>query len=312
MKKAIFLMSMGGPDCLANVRLFLYRLFADSAIIRLPAWMRIPLALLISFLRAPGSRRNYTKIGGASPILENTEKQAIALEKILNKQGEEDHYRCFVGMSYMDPFIKDVVEKIKAFKADETILVPLYPQYSTTTTASTLKESKKFLNYPCKEVDCFYKNSGFIKAIVDNIEKKWSAAEKHGVPILLFSAHGLPQQIVDQGDPYPEQCEETVQAIIKELPFLCDITLCYQSHLGPQKWIKPYLEEELINAGNLGRPVLVVPISFVCEHVETLVELQKDYRQRAKDMGVPFYDVVSTVGTHPVFIKGLATILTKI
>lgn len=315
MKKAILLMSMGGPDRLESVQPFLFNLFKDKAIIRLPTLWRYVLAFIISRLHAKTSKENYEKIGGCSPLLQNTKKQAVALELALNNQRDGHEYTCFVGMSYWHPFIKEAVDQMKPYDPDEVYLLPLYPQFSTTTTASVLSEAHKRLKgigekIPVKEISSFHIEEGYIQALSELIEKKWKNIKldkKH----LLFSAHGLPLSIVEDGDPYPEQCAETMEAVLDRLPFSVKATLCYQSKVGPQKWLEPSLRDEIDRAATKGEAVLIVPLSFVSEHVETRVELKMDYKNYAKKVGLPFYDVVETVGVHPNFISGLVQKLTK-
>lgn len=307
MKTAVLLMSMGGPSSLKDVRPFLFNLFNDPAILRTPAAVRYPLAKLISFKREKEACEIYRKIGGYSPLLENTQAQAAALEKELG----EDH-RCFVGMSYSEPSIGAAMKEIKKEAPDRIVLLPLYPQYSTTTTASVLREAhkaaqKEGIKQPLIAIENFYENEGFIAAFVELIREKEKQAHAFGKPVLLFSAHGLPERIVTKGnDPYPYQCWETMKNMTSVLKSGSEAVLCYQSRVGPMKWIEPYIEDEIDRAAGHKRPIVVIPLSFVSEHSETMVELGMVYRERALLKGAPFYDVVPTVGIHPAFIKGLA------
>ncbi len=316
MKKAVLMMSMGGPLSLKDVRPYLFNLFKDPAIIRYPFWIRIPLAYYLSWKRVSLARQKYQKMGGRSPLLENTHKQAHALEKALNACSPDDTYRCFVGMSYWHPFIKKAVQDIEQYGPDEVILLPLYPQFSTTTTVPTMRDAyqllkKSKLNVTVNGLKSFYKNEYFIHVMVQRIEQMWGEATCHGRPMLLFSAHGLPEQIVQQGDPYPEHCQETMDLIVSKLSFNADATLCYQSRIGHQKWLEPYLVDAIDQASVEKRPIMIIPISFVCEYLETLVELQIEYRDRAVNQGAPFYSVIPPVGDDPFFISGLARLLTK-
>lgn len=315
MKRAVLLSSMGGPANLESVRPFLYRLFSDPAILRIPFPLRLLLAFWIAKKRAPHARKIYEKMGGASPLLEQTRKQAEALEKKLSKKGA---YRCFVGMSYAPPFIKEALQAIKEYDPDEIILLPLYPQFSTTTTASVFKEAEQTLSRMklrarIKKIEKFYDESGFLEAMSENIKKTLEKTTEKKKARLLFSAHGLPEKIIRAGDPYQKQCEETAQLIVEKLGIAkLDWVLCYQSRVGPLKWIGPSTEEEIDRAGQEGKAIVVVPIAFVSEHSETLVELGFDGRARAEKAGAVFYDVVPTVQTNEAFIEGLARLVEKI
>jgi protoporphyrin/coproporphyrin ferrochelatase len=307
-RRAVVLMNLGGPDSLKSVRPFLYNLFSDPAIIGLPALLRLPLAWLIAARRAPIARKIYDQLGGASPLLANTEAQARALEAELGKD-----YRCFIAMRYWHPLTPVTVRAVKAWKPDETILLPLYPQYSTTTTASSLAawrreavrqglagETRAIRSYPVAE--------GFIAALAGLVAATLAEAGAVRKPQrLLFSAHGLPLKIVAAGDPYPREIESTAAAVASALgrPGL-DWLVCYQSRVGPLAWLGPSVEEELHRAGREGVGVVVAPISFVSEHSETLVELDRDYRRLAETCGVPAYHLVPTVGTDRRFIAALA------
>lgn len=309
MKTAILLCSMGGPDSPKAVRPFLFNLFRDHAILRLPNPLRWGMALLISSLRAAPARAIYAKIGGASPIAKNTRDQAEALDKLLSTQGE---YRCFVGMSYWHPFIAAALAQIKAYAPDHLIVVPLYPQYSTTTTQSVFDAvnqgmKRQRIKIPVSRINSFQADKGFIAAQCQNLKPVFREAEKFGRPRVLFSAHGLPERIVQAGDPYPAQCKETMGALLVALeqPDI-DHVLCYQSKVGRLAWIGPSTADETRRAALEHRPIVVVPMAFVSEHSETLVELDIDLRREAEDLGCPYFGVVPTVGTNPAFIQGLA------
>ena len=315
MKTAVLVASMGGPDSLNTVRPFLFNLFKDKAILRMPAVFRYPLALLISFLRADAAKKNYDLIGGASPIVANTRAQAEELELVCARS---DDVRCFVGMSYWHPMISEAVEKIKEWKPDQIIILPMYPQYSTTTTASVIEDAlramkKCGITAPALEIDQFFTETGFIEAVTALLRPVYEMAQHYGKPRVLFSAHGLPESIVRAGDPYPEQCQKTVSAILEKWAVEdSDYSLCYQSKVGRMRWIGPSTEDEIVAASKDKRPIIVVPIAFVCEHSETLVELCIEYRDLALKHGAPFYEVIKTVGTHPAFIDGLARLVLEI
>ncbi len=298
-KTAVILFNLGGPDSLKAVRPFLFNLFFDPAIIRVPLPLRLFLATLISSLRNKKAQTIYAQMGGKSPIVEETQKQATALEIALREHGE---YKTFIVMRYWHPRAKNVAKQVKAHAPDKVILLPLYPQFSTTTTASSFKEWKKLgLKLPTKEICCYSTHPAFIAAHVKLIQQ----AYKDGMRI-LFSAHGLPKPIVEAGDPYQWQVEQTVQAVVSQLaqPQL-DYAVCYQSRVGRLEWIGPSTDQEIIRAGSQGKSVLLVPIAFVSEHSETLVELDIEYRHLAEKSGVTQYVRVPTLGVIYDYIAAL-------
>jgi ferrochelatase len=310
-RRAVVLMNLGGPDSPAAVRPFLYNLFSDRAIIDLPAWLRLPLAWLIAARRVKMARRIYAQLGGSSPLFANTQAQARAIEAELGAQ-----YRCFIAMRYWHPLTAAVVGAVKAWRPDEIVLLPLYPQFSTTTTASSLEAwrreaMRQGLGGKTRAIRSYPAAEGFVAAVAALVAGTLDTAEAAGVPVrLLFSAHGLPLKIVAAGDPYPSEIANTAAAVVRELarPGL-DWRVCYQSRVGPLAWLGPSVEEELQRAGRDGVAVVVVPISFVSEHSETLVELDRDYRRRAEAYGVPAYHRVPTVGTDRRFIAALAELV---
>lgn len=314
MKLAVVLFNLGGPDSLEAVEPFLRNLFADPAIIRLPAFLRYPLAWLIARRRAPITRGMYERIGGSSPLLKETEAQARALEAALANNGMET--RCFIAMRHWHSFTSEAVEAVKAWGPDRIVLLPLYPQYSSTTTASALdawrKAAKKTELRASEALVCCYPwDAGFVgaeAALITEVLQKRKTGFSYRV---LFSAHGLPKRIVEQGDPYQWQVENTVGAILRRLARNdLDWGICYQSRVGPLEWVGPATDEEIRRAGGQGKGVIVVPIAFVSEHSETLVELDLDYGEHlAREARVPDYIRVSTVRTHPLFIKGLADLV---
>ena len=308
MKVAIILFNLGGPDSLEAVKPFLRNLFSDPAIINLPSWLRLPLARFISSRRAKKAMGIYAKIGGSSPILGQTEAQARALEKALS-QGNTDEWRGYVCMRYWHPMTDRVVQSVKRYAPDRIVLLPLYPQYSTTTTGSSFKAWKEASSFtvPSSEIESYPTDPGFIAASVELVRQGLAEAGA-GKTRVLFSAHGLPEKIVKAGDPYQRHVEQTAKAIADAIGDL-DSTVCYQSRVGPLKWIGPPTEQEIERAGRDGAKVVLYPLSFVSEHSETLVELDMDYRQLASEAGVAKYVRVPTVGTHPKFIDGLATLV---
>lgn len=307
-KTAVVLFNLGGPDSLDAVEPFLFNLFNDPAIIGAPRLIRTLLARFISKKRGPVAREIYAQIGGKSPLVEETAKQAAALEAMLGA----DH-KVFVAMRYWHPFAAQALAEAKAWGAEKVVLLPLYPQFSTTTSRSSLREWRKLAagwQVPTEAVCCYPDEPGLVSAIAQLVLTGYAQAAQSGKPRILFSAHGLPQSVVDKGDPYPKHVEQTARAVIGALGMPdVDWALCYQSRVGPMKWIGPSTEAELDRAGEDGVPVVVVPIAFVSEHSETLVELDIEYRHRAETLGIPAYVRVPAVGHHPDFIAGLSRLV---
>jgi protoporphyrin/coproporphyrin ferrochelatase len=307
-RRAIVLMNLGGPDSPEAVRPFLVNLFSDPAIITLPALLRWPLARLIARRRAKIAADIYDHLGGGSPLLANTEAQARALETAFG-----DESRCFIAMRYWHPLTAAAVAAVKAWRPDEIVCLPLYPQFSTTTTGSSRtawrrEAARQGLDCQTRAIEAYPTAPGFIAALAGLIGPVLDqAAEKSGRCRLLLSAHGLPLKIVRAGDPYPQQIEQTAAALVEALdrPEL-DCVVCYQSRVGPLAWLGPATDDEIRRAGGDGVALVVAPISFVSEHSETLVELDRDYRRLAEASGVPAYYRVPTVGTAPRFIAALA------
>jgi ferrochelatase len=306
-KLAVVLFNLGGPDRLDAVEPFLRNLFSDPAIIGLPAPLRLPLAWLIARRRAPIARDIYAKIGGRSPILEETEAQARALEAALGAA------RVFIAMRCWKPFADETAQAVKAWGPDRVVLLPLYPQFSTTTTASSLADwhraaRRAGLEAPTSQICCYPTEDGFIAALADLTRQTMAHAKPEISYRLLLSAHGLPERIITKGDPYRRQVEQSAAALVGRLGIV-DSTICFQSRVGPLKWIEPATDAEIRRAGRDGKGVIVVPLAFVSEHSETLVELDIDYSKLAREAGVPHYLRVPTVGTHPAFIEALAKLV---
>ena len=309
---AVVLFNLGGPNDQAAVEPFLFNLFNDPSIIRLPGLLRWLIARMISKRRGPLARSNYALMGGGSPILGLTQAQADALERSLASIGT---VKVFITMRYWHPMSAETAKAVMVFEPDRIVLLPLYPQFSTTTTASSLKawhtaaRGTGLERVPTTTVCCYPRNDGFIEAQSSVITAALDKAGT-GYPIrVLFSAHGLPESIVKAGDPYQWQVESTVDSIVKRLRERrgkdLDWRICYQSRVGPMKWLQPSTEAEIRQAGEEGRALIVVPIAFVSEHVETLVELDIEYGKLARDSGVPSYLRVSALGTADAFIAGL-------
>jgi protoporphyrin/coproporphyrin ferrochelatase len=309
---AVVLFNLGGPDVLSSVEPFLFNLFNDKAIIGLPRPLRWLLARLIARRRAPLARDIYAQIGGGSPLLKYTRQQADALEMRL--RGRQEDARVFVCMRYWHPMSAAVAREVKAFAPDRIVLLPLYPQYSTTTTASSLADWRRTarsagLAAPEHVVCCYPNNAGFVEAVARQVMRTLETSPPRGPYRLLFSAHGLPKRVVARGDPYQWQVELTVGAVAEALGEAArDHVICYQSRVGPLEWIGPSTEAELGRAARDQVAAVVVPIAFVSEHSETLVELDIEYRKKAYELGVPDYVRVPTVATKA-FIGGLARLV---
>jgi ferrochelatase len=319
---AVVLFNLGGPDRPEAVRPFLFNLFNDPAIISLPGGLRTLVAYLIARRRAKPAGEIYAQIGGRSPLLENTQAQADALAAALNGQSDDGvsnrpDFRVFIAMRYWHPMSEETAQAVKDFDPAQVILLPLYPQYSRTTTGSSMKAwhaAAKLagLNVPHRLVTCYPDDVGFIAAVAESTRTAWAVAKAHGKPRVLFSAHGLPKKIIAAGDPYQWQCEQTALAIVAELGIDdLDWVNCYQSRVGPLEWIGPSTDAELQRAADDKVPVVIVPIAFVSEHSETLVEIDIEYREMAHRLGIPHFGRVATVGVQPAFIDGLARLVRK-
>ena len=311
-KIAVVLFNLGGPDNLDSVQPFLFNLFFDKAIINLIKPLRWLVAQIISRRRKTTAQEIYKLIGGKSPILELTKAQANALEKELAKYCNG---RVFVSMRHWHPMTEETVESVKVYDPDEIILLPLYPQFSKTTSGSSLKEWKrvcknKGLEVVTKIICCYPENVGWIDAQVELIESTIKQITDIKTYRILFSAHGLPKKIIEEGDPYQSQVEETVSEVVAKLsrPEL-DWVICYQSRVGPLEWIGPSTEDELQKAGLDKKNVIVVPIAFVSDHSETLVELDIEYKELAASFGIDKFYRVPVTGTHPKFIEGLSKMI---
>jgi ferrochelatase len=308
---AVVLFNLGGPDGPKAVRPFLFNLFNDPAIITLPGPARLALAALISTTRAKSARANYARMGGGSPLLPETTAQAGVLQAALAAASPDLEVRVFIAMRYWAPDSAQAAAAVKAFAPDEVVLLPLYPQFSTTTTASSLAAWRKAYDGPGTEraICCYPLADGLIEAHARKIRDAWDAAGRPQRVRLLFSAHGLPEQIVAGGDPYQVQVEATAAAVAARLtghwPSL-DWKVCYQSRVGRLKWIGPTTPEAIEEAVRDGLGVVVCPISFVSEHIETLVELDHDYAELAKAAGCAAYVRVPALGVEGAFIEALA------
>ena len=314
MRKAVILFNLGGPDKIENVEPFLFNLFNDPAILNLPTFLRYPLAKLISKRRAPTAKKIYQELGGSSPILQLTNEQSEALEKKLNQENDGNSYRCFVVMRCWHPRAEKVVDDVKFYKPDEIILLPLYPQYSAATSGSSIKEwvdvcKKKNYNTKTSTICCYPTDDFFVKSHAEQILKKIAKLENYK---LIFSAHGLPEKNIKNGDPYQWQVEKSVEKIIEKLNIRdLDWTLSYQSRVGPLKWIGPSTEDIIVENSKIGKKIVLVPIAFVSEHSETLVELDIEYKELADKNGCIEYIRVPALGINKDFINSLSSLVIK-
>ncbi len=318
-RTAIVLFNLGGPDSLEAVRPFLTNLFSDPAIIRLPGLLRSMVAAWIARRRTPTAQKIYGLMGGRSPILPNTELQATDLRAALGTTlGPEIEAKIFIAMRYWHPMTTETVAAVKAYAPAQVILLPLYPQFSTTTTASSYRlwqaeAARQGLAVPHRLICCYPTEPGFIAAAAELVAagiERARAAAPQAKPLVVLSAHGLPKKIVTDGDPYVSQVEESATAIIARLDLKPgDYVISYQSRVGPLEWVGPATDAVILQGAKDRRALVVLPIAFVSEHSETLVELDIEYRHLAEQNGAAAYVRVPAVGTHPAFIVGLARLV---
>jgi len=313
-KLGIVLFNLGGPDRPESIKPFLLNLFRDPAILSVPFFIRPFLARWITRARLKPATENYAHLGGRSPLLEFTQRQALALEAAL----PEYEKKCVIAMRYWHPFSDEAAKEMRAWSPDEIFLLPLYPHYSTTTTGSSLTAwreaaARAGLAVPTTTLCCYPTDPGFIAAITRLIDNAYTAARATVSPAskirVLFSAHGLPESVIKSGDPYQHQIESTVAAVIKTWGEKVDWRICYQSRATPQKWLSPSTDEEIHQAAADKISLLIVPIAFVSDHAETLVELDIEYRALAKKLGVPGYFRAPVANDNPAFITALADLV---
>ena len=312
MRKAIVLFNLGGPDKLESVEPFLFNLFYDPAILNLPNFLRYPLAKLIANRRAPIAKKIYEELGGSSPILELTKKQANALQFKLNKDDGISEYKCFIVMRCWHPRAENVVKEVINYNPNEIILMPLYPQYSAATSGSSIKEwndvcLKNNFKVKTSTICCYPTDENFVEAHKNEINKIIKNLENFK---LIFSAHGLPEKNIKRGDPYQWQVEQSVDKIVKSLNITdLDWVLSYQSRVGPLKWIGPSTDNIIIENSKLGKNIVLVPIAFVSEHSETLVELDIEYKELADKNGCKNYLRVPALGTNENYIRAMSNLI---
>ena len=315
-KVAVILFNLGGPDQPDAIKPFLLNLFNDPAILRVPFFIRPLLARRIAAARLEPARASYAILGGRSPLLELTRQQAMALEAALG----EVEAKCFIAMRYWHPFSDETAAAVRDWQPDEVVLLPLYPQYSSTTTGSSLtawREAAARVGLVAEtSVICCYPNDAeYVAATTKILRQAWQDARDVLDPAIslrvLFSAHGLPESIVHAGDPYQWQIEQTVAAVLAAWGQEVDWAISYQSRATPQRWIEPSTEQEIERAARDKVAVLIVPIAFVSDHSETLVELDVDYRKLAETLGVPGYFRVPTANADAAFINALADLVRR-
>jgi ferrochelatase len=313
----VLLLNLGGPDKPEDVGPFLYNLFSDPEIIRLPfRWMQKPLAWFIATRREKTSQINYQQIGGGSPLRRITEEQGAAIKAQLGELGQE--VNIYVGMRYWHPYTEEAIAQITQDNLDKLVILPLYPQFSISTSGSSFrlleqlwKENPKLQSLEYTVIDSWYKQPGYLQAmaelIVGELEKFPHPQDVH----IFFSAHGVPKSYVEEaGDPYQQEIEECTDLIMQTLNRPNPHTLAYQSRVGPVEWLKPYTEDALKELGVKGvKDLIVVPISFVSEHIETLQEIDIEYREIAEEAGIHNFGRVPAPNTNPVFIKALSDLI---
>lgn len=313
----VLLLNLGGPEKLEDVRPFLFNLFSDPEIIRLPfPWLQKPLAWMISSSRAKKSQENYKQIGGGSPLRRITEEQAHALKARLQQQGHDA--AVYIGMRYWHPFTEEAVAQIKRDGVEKLVILPLYPHFSISTSGSSFRlleqiwnqdEALQTIDYTV--VPSWYDRPGYLQAMAELIAKELDQFPHPDQVHVFFSAHGVPVSYVEEaGDPYQREIEECAQLIMRSLNRSNPYTLAYQSRVGPVEWLKPYTDDALKELAEQGiKDIVVVPISFVSEHIETLEEIDIEYRELAEEAGIENFHRVPALNTYPTFINDLAVMV---
>ena len=310
----VLLLNLGGPDKIEDVRPFLYNLFSDPEIIRLPVKaLQKPLAWLISTWRAKTSQENYLEIGGGSPLREITEAQAEALETKLKEMGQDA--KIYIGMRYWHPFTEEAIAEIKNDGIKEVVILPLYPQFSISTSGSSFRileelwsTDKALQEVKYTLIPSWYDNHGYLQSMADLIRQELDKFPNPEKAHVFFSAHGVPVSYVEEaGDPYQKEIEQCTRLIMQTLGRPNQYTLAYQSKVGPVEWLQPYTDDALEKLGEQGvEDLAVVPISFVSEHIETLQEIDIEYREVAEKAGIKNFHRVPALNVHPGFIDSLA------
>ncbi|WP_066378853.1 MULTISPECIES: ferrochelatase [unclassified Anabaena] len=313
----VLLLNLGGPDKLEDVGPFLYNLFSDPEIIRLPfRWLQKPLAWFIASRRTKTSQENYKQIGGGSPLRRITEAQGEALKAQLRDLGQETNV--YVGMRYWHPYTEEAIALLTQDKIDKLVILPLYPQFSISTSGSSFRllerlwqEDPKLQSLDYTVIPSWYKQPSYLQAMAELIQQELEQCPNPEQAHVFFSAHGVPKSYVEEaGDPYQQEIEECTALIMQTLNRPNAYTLAYQSRVGPVEWLQPYTEDALQELGAKGvKDLVVVPISFVSEHIETLQEIDIEYREIAEEAGIHNFRRVPAPNTHPVFIRALADLV---
>jgi protoporphyrin/coproporphyrin ferrochelatase len=313
----VLLLNLGGPDKLEDVRPFLYNLFSDPEIIRLPfSWLQSPLAWFISTARAKRSQENYKQIGGGSPLRRITEAQGQALRDRLQHTGQD--VSVYIGMRYWHPFTEEAISQIKRDGVDRLVILPLYPQFTISTSGSSFRLLEQLwaadpvlqqINYTL--VPSWFHRPGYLQAMADLIAQELNKLPNPDNAHIFFSAHGVPVSYVEEaGDPYQREIEQCTELIMQTLNRPNAHTLAYQSRVGPVEWLQPYTEDAIQElAEKKVETLVVVPISFVSEHIETLQEIDMEYREIAETAGIHHFQRVPALNTHPIFINDLASLV---
>jgi protoporphyrin/coproporphyrin ferrochelatase len=313
----VLLLNLGGPDRLEDVRPFLYNLFSDPEIIRLPVpWLQSPLAWLISTLRSGKSMENYKKIGGGSPLRRITEAQAKDLSALLEQRGVDA--RVYIGMRYWHPFTEEAIAQIKRDKPEKLVILPLYPQFSISTSGSSFRVLERMWDadpdlsaIPYTVIPSWYEHPGYLEAMAGLIAQKIDSVPNPDKAHVFFSAHGVPVSYVEEaGDPYQREIEECAKLIMQRLGRSNEYTLAYQSRVGPVEWLQPYTDVAIQELAAKGiEELVVVPVSFVSEHIETLEEIDQEYREVAEEAGIHIFARVPALDTDPTFIRALGDLV---
>ena len=316
--RGVVLLQLGGPDSLDAVQPFLYNLFVDPDIIDLPGafLFRKALARFISTRRAPKVQQLYRNIGGRSPILLETQKQAANLKAWLSKKGLSVPVE--IAMRYWHPFTEETIKKLLSAGVKEVILLPLYPHYSKATTGSSLREWERVVKelgaqfVSTKIVEPYFDRPLYIRSLVERVNQaieRIPADEKSKVH-LVFSAHGTPMKLVRDGDPYSQQIRRTYELVVEQGNFGLPHHLCFQSKVGPQQWLKPSLTETIDVLGAHGvTHIIVNPIAFVTDHIETLSEINIEARHQAHECGITYFDMTAALTTSDLFIECLGDLV---
>ena len=305
-KNAVVLFNLGGPDSLDAVQPFLFNLFSDPDIFKIPFGQKL-FANLISKNRATKVKEEYKLVGGKSPINDWTELQRKNLEESFKSSGYD--MDVYVAMRYWNPLTEETVKKVESMNYDKIVMLPLYPHYSITTTGSSFNEWKKWYKGDKSKliyINDYYLNEIYIKAINERIDESLKKFTFSDEVQLVFSAHGTPVSLVKKGDPYSHQIKDTVEAVVKARNYSHKHHLCFQSKVGPMKWLEPSTDKMIEKLASESKyHLLIIPISFVSDHVETLFELNIEYRHIADNCNIERYIVMEGLNDSPTFIEAL-------